>query len=135
MDEILESKFAESIVRVLSRLRRRNVDWQQEQLTSGISNPTAAVTDVILDKIGATYLSEPTTTPLATTSQLQLSDLSTVQISLTILTPAPTPTPAPISTDRTAELTLDTRVTTTIVSTISNFAPNGTGGKWHLRWL
>ena len=139
VEEILGSKFAESfqpIVRVLSQLRRRNFQWQsltQEQLTSGVLKPTTTIAGVISNNIGSTYLPEPTITPPAITSQLQLSDLSTVQLTLT--PPTPAPTPAPITTDSTAELTLDTRVTATIVSTISNFAPNGTGGKWHLRWL
>ncbi|KAF8418826.1 hypothetical protein EV426DRAFT_709027 [Tirmania nivea] len=132
--EILGSRFAESfqpIAWVLSQLRRRNDQWQsltQEQLTSGVLNPTNAATDITSNNIGPTYLPEPTITLPAITSQLQPSDLSTVQITLATPTPALFPTSAPISTDSTAELTLDTKVTTTIVSTISNFAPNGTGG-------
>lgn len=132
VEEMLEDTFR-PIMRAFSRLRRRrnNVHWhkaRQNQLTTDATDSTTAVLKVVISGIGST-VSEPTNVPPGVTSELQLSAPSTVQITHAI--PTPTPTPAPLSTDSTAHLTLDSRITSTIVSTISNFAPNGTGGKLH----
>jgi len=114
VEEILGPEVAE-------RLRRGDIYWQSPglgQLTSSVLSPTTVVTAVI------SYLPIQTVTLPVATSQLQLSDLSTTQTTtLTI------PTSAPLSTGKTVEFTLDTRITPTIVSTISSFAPNRTSGK------
>lgn len=101
------------IAQALSRWRKRKVHWQRPRKVPESTSTTPTV-DI---SSARSAVSHTTDLPLSTSLQ---SD-STITSATT-----PTPTPPPLITDTPA---IPSVHLTTVVSTISNFPPNGTGGR------